>query len=172
MPDLIVDYNMPKQVFSIVQQEKVRGISGDPRSFSLAYKLDASEDLDPVNDEDKNNQDIELRTWSDFSDAYCCETKEVISHDGVKVPLTIFYSRKAWQKGQSPGLLEGYGAYGEVLDKSWCPDRLSLLDRGWVLAFADVRFCSVNFIFIFLMSRSAPLFKYTLTRANLGLRLK
>ncbi|XP_042502302.1 protease 2 isoform X2 [Macadamia integrifolia] len=45
----------------------------------------------------------------------------------------------ARQKGHSPGLLIGYGAYGEVLDKSWCANRLSLLDRGWVVAFADVR---------------------------------
>ncbi|KAI9105053.1 hypothetical protein K1719_022769 [Acacia pycnantha] len=29
--------------------------------------------------------------------------------------------------------------YGEVLDKSWCVNRLSLLDQGWVVAFADVR---------------------------------
>uniref|UniRef100_A0A803L7N2 Prolyl endopeptidase n=1 Tax=Chenopodium quinoa TaxID=63459 RepID=A0A803L7N2_CHEQI len=43
------------------------------------------------------------------------------------------------QEGQSPGILEAYGAYGEVLDKSWSSDRLSLLDRGWVVAFADVR---------------------------------
>lgn len=65
--------------------------------------------------------------------------EEVISDDGVRVPLTIVYSRESWKKGQSPGLLVSYGAYGEDLDKSWCSDRLSLLDRGWVVAFADVR---------------------------------
>uniref|UniRef100_A0A6M2EZC5 Prolyl endopeptidase n=1 Tax=Populus davidiana TaxID=266767 RepID=A0A6M2EZC5_9ROSI len=139
MPGVVVDYNMSEQIFSIVQQEKVRDIPGDCGSCSLAYELDTSEHLDPLNDKDKNNLNIELQRWKDFSGAYCCKTMEVISHDGVRVPLTILYSRKAWQRGQSPGLLEGYGAYGEVLDKSWCSDRLSLLDRGWVLAFADVR---------------------------------
>lgn len=139
MPGVVVDYNMSEQIFSIVQQEKVRDIPGDCGSCSPAYELDTSEHLDPLNDKDKNNLNIELQRWKDFSGAYCCKTKEVISHDGVRVPLTILYSRKAWQRGQSPGLLEGYGAYGEVLDKSWCSDRLSLLDRGWVLAFADVR---------------------------------
>uniref|UniRef100_A0A3N7FR26 Prolyl endopeptidase n=1 Tax=Populus trichocarpa TaxID=3694 RepID=A0A3N7FR26_POPTR len=139
MPGVVVDYNMSEQIFSIVQQEKVRDIPGDCGSCSLAYELDTSEHLDPLNYKDKNNLNIELQRWKDFSGAYCCKTKEVISHDGVRVPLTILYSRKAWQRGQSPGLLEGYGAYGEVLDKSWCSDRLSLLDRGWVLAFADVR---------------------------------
>ena len=77
--------------------------------------------------------------WKDFSHVYCCQRAEVISHDGERVPLTIAYSRESWKKGQSPGLLVGYGAYGEDLDKSWCSDRLSLLDRGWVVAFADVR---------------------------------
>ncbi|XP_061976902.1 uncharacterized protein LOC133698042 [Populus nigra] len=139
MPGVVVDYNMSERILSIVQQEKVRDISGDCGSCSLAYELDTSEHLDPLNNKDKNNLNIELQRWKDFSGAYCCKTKEVISHDGVRVPLTILYSRKAWQRGQSPGLLEGYGAYGEVLDKSWCSDRLSLLDRGWVLAFADVR---------------------------------
>ncbi|PNY14526.1 protease 2-like protein [Trifolium pratense] len=66
--------------------------------------------------------------------------EEVVSHDGVKVALNIVYSMEFWQKeGQCPGLLIGYGAYGEDLDKSWCSDRLSLLDRGWVVAFADLR---------------------------------
>ncbi|KAJ6357038.1 hypothetical protein OIU78_005014 [Salix suchowensis] len=139
MPGVIVDYNMSERIFSIVQQEKVRDISGDCGSCSLDYKLDTSEHRDPLNNKEKNNLNIELQRWKDFSGAYCCKTKEVISHDGVRVPLTILYSQKAWQRGQAPGLLEGYGAYGEVLDKSWCSDRLSLLDRGWVLAFADVR---------------------------------
>jgi hypothetical protein len=50
------------------------------------------------------------------------------------------FSREAHIHGESPGVLFGYGAYGEDLDKSWCSDRLSLLARGWVLAFADVRY--------------------------------
>lgn len=77
--------------------------------------------------------------WKDYSEKYYCTTKEVISHDGVRIPMTILYSRAAYREGQSPGLLHGYGAYGDDLDKSWCPDQLSLLDRGWLLAFADVR---------------------------------
>ncbi|KAL8533558.1 hypothetical protein ACS0TY_009817 [Phlomoides rotata] len=113
-PDLLVDYDMSRKTFSIVQQEDVRNISPDV-------------------------QDNESPGWKDFSEKYACEEKEVVSHDGVKIPLTILYSRRAYQKGQSPGLLHGYGAYGEALDKSWCSDRLSLLDRGWMLAFADVR---------------------------------
>lgn len=96
----------------------------------------------PQSDKDKDVIYNEMQGWRNFCDAYCCEIKEVVSRDGTRIPLTILYSRKAHQKAQSPGILQGYGAYGEVLDKSWCADRLSLLDRGWVVAFADVRYIS------------------------------
>lgn len=130
MPDMIVDYDMSSRRFSIVQQEEVRGVSGEQDTEQL---------FDSKHDKEENVQYHVSQRWKDFSDAYCCETKEVISLDGTRVPLTILYSRKSWKKGQSPGLLLGYGAYGEVLDKSWCTNRLSLLDRGWLVAFADVR---------------------------------
>ncbi|KAJ7943291.1 protease 2 [Quillaja saponaria] len=133
MPDVIVDYNMTSQTYSIVHQEDVKGISVSHPCMS-AYDLPGM-----LNNKEESVPITESYRWNEFSDAYCCERKEVISHDGVGVPLTILYSRRSWKKGQSPGLLHGYGAYGEVLDKSWCADRLSLLDRGWVVAFADVR---------------------------------
>ncbi|KAK1272661.1 hypothetical protein QJS04_geneDACA016534 [Acorus gramineus] len=82
---------------------------------------------------------LNSQSWSDFIGAFTCERREVIAHDGVRIPLTILYSQKILRDGSSPGILYGYGAYGDVLDKSWCSDRISLLDRGWVIAFADVR---------------------------------
>ncbi|KAF3431635.1 hypothetical protein FNV43_RR26366 [Rhamnella rubrinervis] len=130
MPDVVVDYDMSRKTFSIVQQEEVKGV---------ACELDLNQCLGIKHDVEENVQCNEQQRWKDFSNAYCCERKEVISHDGVRVPLTILYSQTAWRKGQAPGILQGYGAYGEVLDKSWCSNRLSLLDRGWVVAFADVR---------------------------------
>ncbi|GER43823.1 prolyl oligopeptidase family protein [Striga asiatica] len=120
-PDLHVDYDMSNKMFSIIQQEGVENIStGDVENKTYV-------------------QHNECPAWKDFSAKYICEEKEVISHDGVKVLLTVFFSRSAYQKGFSPGLLHGYGAYGETLDRSWCTERLSLLDRGWMFAFADVR---------------------------------
>ncbi|KAH9311848.1 hypothetical protein KI387_026883, partial [Taxus chinensis] len=52
--------------------------------------------------------------------------------------LYVVYSREKKKHGQNPGLLLGHGAYGKVLDKRWRSDLKSLLDRGWVIAFADV----------------------------------
>ncbi|XP_047323604.1 protease 2 isoform X2 [Impatiens glandulifera] len=125
MPDVIIDYDMSRQTFSFVQQEEVANIS--------SHKL--------LNGSDEKNHRVtdQLQMWRDFSDALVYERKEVRSHDGVLVPLTVLYSKKANQKNGRPGLMHCYGAYGEDLDKNWCSDRLSLLDRGWVIAFADVR---------------------------------
>uniref|UniRef100_A0A2N9EVB2 Prolyl endopeptidase n=1 Tax=Fagus sylvatica TaxID=28930 RepID=A0A2N9EVB2_FAGSY len=134
MPDVIVDYDMSRQKYLIVQQEEVRGVSGNRTSLP-AYE----EDMSRLQNDEENVQNFESEIWKDFSSAYCCERKEVVSYDGIRIPLTILYSQKSWQKGQSPGVLHGYGAYGEILEKSWCSNRLSLLDRGWVVAFADVR---------------------------------
>ncbi|XP_058183759.1 uncharacterized protein LOC131301459 [Rhododendron vialii] len=139
MPDVIVDYDMSRRTFSIVHQEDVLGVSAAIGSFSQTFDREVDELPEASEDKEKDTQNCEVCLWKDFSDAYLCETKEVLSHDGVVVPLTILYSKKSHLKDQSPGILLGYGAYGEALDKSWCSDRLSLLDRGWVVAFADVR---------------------------------
>lgn len=138
MPDLIVDYDMSKRVFSIIQQEEVKVMHGVKLKTYLPDALDIEEVSDAQNKRE-NFQISESQNWKDFSNAYCCERKEVTSHDGIIIPLTILYSPMIFKKGQSPGVLQGYGAYGEILDKSWCNYRLSLLDRGFVLAFADVR---------------------------------
>ncbi|XP_022632440.1 uncharacterized protein LOC106779835 isoform X1 [Vigna radiata var. radiata] len=138
MPDLVVDYDMSKHTYSIVHQEEVNCDSVGWSSIPT-FELNRSTIQEACSDKKECATNLSSQRWKDFSQIYCCQREEVISHDGVMVPLTIVYSRQSWKRGQSPGLLVGYGAYGEDLDKSWYSDRLSLLDRGWVVAFADVR---------------------------------
>uniref|UniRef100_A0A0E0IL78 Prolyl endopeptidase n=1 Tax=Oryza nivara TaxID=4536 RepID=A0A0E0IL78_ORYNI len=131
LPDLTVDYNMRMRTFAILHQEEVTGLSSNLCTVGLQSNITGIQ---------QNLQLIEdSQSWSDLSKLFSCERVQVISHDGVSVPLVILYSREAHRRGESPGILYGYGAYGEDLDKSWCSDRLSLLARGWVVAFADVR---------------------------------
>ncbi|KAL1569852.1 dipeptidyl aminopeptidase BI [Salvia divinorum] len=144
IPDFTVDYDMSTRTFSIAHQEDVRNISADIQGDgSVGWKewKDIYEKYSR-NEEEVTTIDMHKHGsvwWKDYSEKYYCTMKEVISHDGVRIPMTILHSRAAYREGQSPGLLHGYGAYGDDLDKSWCPDQLSLLDRGWLLAFADVR---------------------------------
>ncbi|WVZ65300.1 hypothetical protein U9M48_014691 [Paspalum notatum var. saurae] len=131
IPDLTVDYDLRKRTFTILHQEEVTSLSANLGTVGLQPNVSSiQQNLQLV----QNSQ-----SWSDLSKLFSCERIEVKSHDGVLIPLVILYSREAHRHGESPGILYGYGAYGEDLDKSWCSERLSLLSRGWVLAFADVR---------------------------------
>lgn len=140
MPDVIVDYNMAEKTFTIVHQEEVDGLVDMDSDLYCNNKI--------INDLKKSVYDKETpqfpkksQNWSNLCRAFVCERKEVASIDGVSIPLTILYSSKLTCNGQSPCLLLGYGAYGEELDKTWCTDRISLLNQGFVIAFADVRYC-------------------------------
>jgi oligopeptidase B len=61
--------------------------------------------------------------------------------DGTRVPISLAFKKGLLQSGKSPLLLCGYGAYGsmEVCRPGFEPDRISLLNRGFVYAIAHVR---------------------------------
>jgi oligopeptidase B len=59
--------------------------------------------------------------------------------DGTPVPLSLVYRVPLQRDGQSPLLLNGYGAYGLSYDPMFSSNTLSLLDRGFVVAIAHVR---------------------------------
>lgn len=59
--------------------------------------------------------------------------------DGVRIPVSVLSRSDVVPDGSAPGLLYGYGAYEMSLDPWFSVPRLSLLDRGVVLAFAHVR---------------------------------
>lgn len=63
-----------------------------------------------------------------------------ISHDGVKVPITVVYRKSLFKKdGTNPLWISGYGSYGISSDPYFNSVRLSLLDRGFVFATAHIR---------------------------------
>lgn len=71
--------------------------------------------------------------------AYQSRRLNLPSHDGTMVPVSLVYHKALFEKGANDLLLYGYGSYGHVVDPSFCPARLSLLDRGFVFAIAHVR---------------------------------
>jgi oligopeptidase B len=59
--------------------------------------------------------------------------------DGAQVPISLVHRRGLALDGSSPLLLIGYGSYGYSYEASFDSVRLSLLDRGFVVAIAHVR---------------------------------
>jgi oligopeptidase B len=71
---------------------------------------------------------------------YATEYLWASARDGERVPVALVYRRTSFQRdGSAPLLQYGYGAYGISSDPAFSSSVLSLLDRGFVYAVAQVR---------------------------------
>ncbi len=71
---------------------------------------------------------------------YASERLWATASDGVRVPVSLVYRRDRFQKdGTNPLYVYGYGSYGYALPIGFGTSRLSLLDRGIVMAYAHIR---------------------------------
>jgi oligopeptidase B len=59
--------------------------------------------------------------------------------DGTQVPVSLVYRADHFKKGANPLYVYGYGSYGYSLPNNFSSNRLSMLDRGFVMAFAHIR---------------------------------
>jgi oligopeptidase B len=74
------------------------------------------------------------------STRYASERVWIEAQDSAKVPVSIVYRRDTFKRdGTSPLYIYGYGSYGYPLPIGFGPSRLSLLDRGVVMAYAHIR---------------------------------
>lgn len=73
---------------------------------------------------------------------YASERIHATAPDGVKVPISLVYRRDKFSAGKpakNPLYVYGYGSYGYALPVGFSSNRLSLLDRGVVMAYAHIR---------------------------------
>jgi oligopeptidase B len=71
---------------------------------------------------------------------YASERVMITAADGVSVPVSVVYRRDRFHRdATNPLYVYGYGSYGYALPVSFSGTRLSLLDRGLVLAYAHIR---------------------------------
>jgi oligopeptidase B len=71
--------------------------------------------------------------------AYASEVTYATASDGARIPVSLVYRRDKRAAGPQPLLLTAYGAYGFAYDVHFSSARLSLLDRGVIVATAHVR---------------------------------
>lgn len=67
------------------------------------------------------------------------EEVDVKSHDGVLVPLSIFYNKNVKRDGNAVCIMSGYGAYGISNYPFFHPAFLATLNKGVVITMAHVR---------------------------------
>jgi oligopeptidase B len=70
---------------------------------------------------------------------YASERVHATAPDGVVVPVSLVYRIDKRQPGVNPLYVYGYGSYGYSLPLGFSSNRLSLLNRGVVMAYAHIR---------------------------------
>jgi oligopeptidase B len=70
---------------------------------------------------------------------YASERLHATASDGTQVPVSLVYRKDAFAHGKNPLYVYAYGSYGYALPIGFNSNRLSLLDRGVVLAYAHIR---------------------------------
>jgi len=70
---------------------------------------------------------------------YVSERLHAATADGTRVPISLVHRRDTPLDGTAPLLLYGYGSYGHSIAVNFSSNRVSLLDRGVIYAFAHVR---------------------------------
>lgn len=71
---------------------------------------------------------------------YKSERAWATAQDGTKIPVSVIYRRDLKKPdGSNPLYVSGYGSYGFSLPVTFSSNRLSLLDRGLVMAYVHIR---------------------------------
>ena len=69
---------------------------------------------------------------------------EVPSYDGALIPMTLLYKKGLQRDGKNPTLLTAYAAYGFSETAGFSAQRMAWIERGGVIALANVRGSGVN----------------------------
>ena len=70
---------------------------------------------------------------------YASERIHALAPDGTHVPVSLVYRKDKRVEGENPIYVYAYGSYGYSLPLGFSSNRLSLLDRGVVMAYAHIR---------------------------------
>lgn len=70
---------------------------------------------------------------------YTSERIYATARDGTRIPISLVYRKDIKRDGSAPMHLQAYGSYGSSSDVGFSSNRVSLLDRGVVVATAHIR---------------------------------
>lgn len=81
---------------------------------------------------------FEVKSAADYSKVDM-QRIDGVSKDGTKVPVTVLSMRGVTPNGQRPTILYSYGGFDIPVDPHFIGPELAWLERGGVLAFANIR---------------------------------
>lgn len=119
------------------------GVTPDPTSMTVQVVLESLASPPAVYDYDVVTQSFTLLKSRRVPGYDLSRLRErrlwATAPDGARIPISLVWRADVEPDGTAPGLLCGYGAYGIPSDPAFSVARLSLLDRGVVVAIAHVR---------------------------------
>ena len=95
-------------------------------------------DYDLATGERELKKEIEVLGGYDRT-LYASARLMAIAADGTEVPISLVYKKGLNQDSSNPLWLTGYGSYGYSYPATFSSIRLSLLDRGYIVAIAHIR---------------------------------
>jgi oligopeptidase B len=129
----------PEAVYSVFAEANPEF---DTRTFRFNYQSltipQTVYDYDVVTRERTLLKRIEVLGGYD-PDRYVGDRRYATAPDGTKIPISLVYRKGLKKNGQNPTLLMGYGSYGAPMFPTFNPNRVSLLDRGFVYAIGHIR---------------------------------
>ena len=121
-------------------------LHGNPEYAPDAYRLGYSSMVTPMTTYDYHpaSGELEVRKVQEIPSGYDAaqygtERLTVDARDGAKVPVSVVYKKGFTKDSRGKLFLYGYGAYGIAIPPAFNSNRISLLDRGWACAIAQIR---------------------------------
>jgi oligopeptidase B len=120
------------------------GDNRDPQAAHLRYSVTSLVQPQTTYDLHLADGEVLLRKQREVpgydAGAYSTQRLWAPARDGKRIPVTVAWrGDRARADGKAPLLVIGYGSYGYSYNPSFSPNRVSLLDRGFVLAIAHIR---------------------------------
>ena len=141
-------YNFEKEKYSSIRfKEKAFSLSfvgnEEFKSQKLRMVIESPVTPEEIIDYDmltRRSKIVKAQRVKNFkSTQYKCERIMIPSHDGKKIPVTIFYKKGFKKNGKQPLMLFGYGSYGAIIQPNFIRRSLPLLNRGFAFAIAHIR---------------------------------
>lgn len=120
------------------------GRNPEPDSHTLQFAYTsmttprATYELDMKTGERRLIKQLEVEGGFDSSD-YRTRRVWAEARDGTRIPVSLAWHADTPLDGSAPLYQYGYGSYGASMEPAFSPERISLLDRGFVYAIAHVR---------------------------------